>query len=267
MECGIECLDHYLHFFFQSVRIYKMSSSLERRNIFDQIALGCISHLEQCEECRTVTFQGHDPVAPHEIVLWERKNSPLKVPEDLKRFMTIMNGFTLNWAVDIDERLVPIGDIRILKLDQIIRHPCVEATIAPSSIPFMENRSIPDPLRCSMFILDSSCELGDIVLLYRVPFHGDSPSLKIDIDTANSSLCSQPEIWLLDTNGQLHYICSSFTQYLRLAVVHLGVIGWQSTFTIDGLSETTQHWMNVICKERLICDRFIRSEILKSRFI
>lgn len=244
-----------------------LSSSVERRNTFDQVALGCISHLEQCEECRTVTFQGHDPIATHEILLWERKNAPLKLPEDLKKFLALMNGFTLNWAVDIDERLVPIGDIRINKLEQIIRHPCVDATIAPSSVPFMENRSVPDPQRSSLFLLDSNCELGDIVFLYRAPFQGESTTLKTDTDSGKNNALSQPEVWLLDTNGQLHYICASFTQYLRLAVVHLGVMGWQSTFTIDGLSETTQHWMNIFCKERLICDQYIRAEVLRSNFM
>lgn len=235
---------------------------MERRNIFDQIALGCISHLEQCEECRTVTFQGHDPISSHEILLWERKNAPIKLPEDMKRFYSIMNGFSLNWAVDIDDRLVAVGDLRVLKLDQIIRHPCAEPTIAASSVPFMENRPVPDPQKCSLFLLDSSCEMGDIVLLYRVPFSPDA--MKHDPD---STVLSQPEVWLLDTNGQLHYICASFTQYFRLAVVHLGVLGWQSAFTVDGLSETTQQWMNIFCKERLICDRHLRQEILKTRFV
>lgn len=244
------------------------SVSLERRNLFDQFALGCISYLEHCEECRTVTFQGNDAAASHELLIWEKRNAPLRLPEDLRRFYSMMNGFSLNWAVEIDEKLVTIGEMRLNRLEHIIRNPC-EATISTPSLPYMEMSSLPDVSKCSMFTLDPGCEFGDIVLLYRSSTSESSSSSSggSTINGSESGNVPQPEIWLLDVSGQLTYICSSFTQYMRLMTVHLGILGWQGVFTADGLSETTQHWMNVFCKERLVGDRHFRAEIQRSRYV
>ncbi len=43
-------------------------------------------------------------------------------------------------------------------------------------------------------------------------------------------------IWLLDLSLSWHYICPTFGDFLRLAVLHLGLMQWPYAFTPFGLS-------------------------------
>jgi tubulin polyglutamylase complex subunit 2 len=234
-------------------------SSIERRNIFDKFALGCISYLEQCEECRSVTFHGNDPALSHEFTIWERKYTPLKLPEDLKKFYSIMNGFSLQWGVEIGDKLTTIGEMRLNKLDQMSRVSNEHLYLATVNQKYMELKSYPDFSKCSIFSIDVSCEFGEVVLLYKSLISTDSNRNTSSIDSSNHYL-SQPEVWLLDNNGGMTYLCSCFTHYFRLLIVHLGMIGWQGIFLDCGLSEITQQWMNIFCRERLYNDLSFRLE-------
>ena len=44
-----------------------------------------------------------------------------------------------------------------------------------------------------------------------------------------------PEIWFLDRSLQWHFLATSFTNYYRLLIAHLGLPQWQMLFTDDGL--------------------------------
>ena len=63
-----------------------------------------------------------------------------------------------------------------------------------------------------------------------------------------------PEIWIQDASSSWHFVADSFTTYLRLAIVHLGIIGWQNAYTPVGLPPVTKQWMAFFCKERLALD-------------
>ena len=43
-------------------------------------------------------------------------------------------------------------------------------------------------------------------------------------------------IWLLDLSLDWHYLCASFSDYLRLAIAHLGLVQWPYALTPLGLS-------------------------------
>jgi tubulin polyglutamylase complex subunit 2 len=228
----------------------------EKRNIFDRLALGCITYLESFPECRSIAFQGNDAVPSTEVLLWERKHC--KLPSDLKAFYSIFNGFNLSWSIEIGDRVETIGEMRLHKLDNIAR--CTTEFFVHERLPEDQCISAPSPKTCNLFVLDSSCTLGDIVLLYRIN------SILVSSPTASGSTISsqsfsdEPEVWLLDNSARLSYIAKSFTHYLRLMVVHLGIQGWQAVFT-DSWTPTTQHWMNLFCKERLLVDRHYRHEL------
>ena len=50
----------------------------------------------------------------------------------------------------------------------------------------------------------------------------------------------QPEIWFLDRSLEWWYLASSFTDYFRMMIVHLGLPLWQYLFTATGLSPETK---------------------------
>ena len=43
-------------------------------------------------------------------------------------------------------------------------------------------------------------------------------------------------IWLLDLSHCWHYLCLSFSDYLRIAITHLGLRQWPYALTSNGLS-------------------------------
>ena len=70
-----------------------------------------------------------------------------------------------------------------------------------------------------------------------------------------------PEIWLHDNSLRWHFICSSVSQYCRLMIMHLGILGWPLIFTPEGIPPTTYQWMCIHCKERLILDLYWQKKL------
>eukprot|EP01031_Cornospumella_fuschlensis_P036532 gene36532-44318_t len=229
------------------------------------MALGVISYLETFPEIRAVAFQGNDPAQGSEIITWERKNSPFKLPADVKAFYSMFNGFNLSWSVEIGEKTETIGEMRINKLDNVVKNATefFVQEYLPEDVP------PPNPKLCTMFVIDSSCSLGEVVLLYRNSNSGATSSLQLSPGSSGnaSSAPEEPEVWLLDHSAQLTFLCKSFTNYMRLMVTHLGIHGWQSVFFDVGWCLSTQHWMQMFCKERLIVDRHYRSEVAADKRI
>jgi hypothetical protein len=251
--------DNYSHFPSQSSdhKQQPLTSSVmtdsDRKSKFDCLALGCISFLENSDQCRAVIFHAPDIASDFEINNWDKRHHPCTLPEDMKRFYALYNGFTLTWSVNIADKVIAIGDMRLNKLDCVVPKPNLDFNVNPQELP--SDVRIPDFAKCVIFSLDSFTELGEIVLLYRPMSSSSSSSSAAAANASPRSILTTPEVWLLDLSGGFHFICHSFTQYLRLMVSHLGIYGWQMAFTSEGLSETTQQWMSLFCKERLIVDR------------
>ena len=66
-----------------------------QKEIFDRISLNMISYLDQCEEVAVVELQsGNSKNVQNEIIIWEKKNFPYKIPVDMKAFYSCFNGLT-----------------------------------------------------------------------------------------------------------------------------------------------------------------------------
>jgi hypothetical protein len=230
---------------------------MDKRTLFDKTALNVLSFLESCAECNSVDFTAGDELLPHEVLIWEKKNSPFKLPTDLKKFYSIFNGIQLRWNAEIGDKNITIGEIKLKKLDAIEK--------INSSDYFFDNKwkdvtiSLPDMSKSTTFVIDS-CDCGEITFMYRSNSANDD-SYRGEGANSSSSF-ENPEVWFVDRCGRFHYICPSFKQYLRLMVTHLGIRGWQLAFTPEGLPPETQQWMNIFCKERLITDLHSQAALL-----
>lgn len=240
---------------------------MDRRETFDRIALSCITYLESFSECKNVNFQCGEGAASHESIMWDKKNAPFKMPKDLKSFCSLFNGVFLSWSVDLGGRNVVIGEIRVNRMEAIKPFE-IEGTYDSKAWNDMTS-TVPDSKLCTAFILDSHCEVGEVLLLYKgtaasVNANANSSSADSEESVDSSAHLEEPEIWFVDQSSRWHYICKTFTQYLRLLVIHLGIHGWQLAFTPEGLPTTTQQWMTMFCKERLLIDRYWRERLLPS---
>lgn len=229
------------------------SADAAKRETFDIISFGCLSALEAHEEIESVDFIVNDAIQPHLFHLWQSKNSPYILPGDLKQFYSHFNGLSIQWKVNAGpNRLLTIGHISLNKLEEFIRIPVEGYFTSRKWLDY--DIKIDDPRKCAAFIIDSSCRLGDIVLLYSL----DSNET-VEVSSSPNILkkgYSYPSIWLVDLSQEWHFICLRFEDYLNLMFSHLGIIGWQEAFTSPGLSMTTKIWMNLFCKERLCIDTY-----------
>lgn len=94
--------------------------------------------------------------------------------------------------------------------------------------------------RCKVFELDPCDGYGKVCLVYK--------DIKAGVTTG------QPEIWFLDRSLEWCYLASSFTDYFRMMIVHLGLPLWQYLFTATGLSPETKQWFNLYAPTRLAID-------------
>ncbi|XP_054253300.1 tubulin polyglutamylase complex subunit 2 isoform X6 [Indicator indicator] len=64
----------------------------------DKLTLGVTRILETSPGVAEVTFVEKEPAERHTIISWEQKNSCI-LPEDLKNFYLMTNGFQMSWSV------------------------------------------------------------------------------------------------------------------------------------------------------------------------
>jgi tubulin polyglutamylase complex subunit 2 len=221
----------------------------EKKELFDNSLLKCLTQLENYDECKSVEFLAYEGISSGDFLVWESRNAPFKLPDDFKRLYSLFNGFSVSWTCRVNDKDSSVGDIRYLLV-----FPCNRTHILPSlnklqdisKIPldgkFMNCTwkgkaiPIPNPNQCAAYIL-KSYQIGDIILLLN--------------STNNIS-----QIWLVDISYRWHYICQNFSDYVRLLVLHLGIVNWQLVFTPEGLTSETIQWMHIFCKERLCVDKF-----------
>eukprot|EP01041_Mallomonas_annulata_P006454 gene6454-13037_t len=219
-------------------------------DIFENSIFVLLAQLEGFDEVCDLEFHARDPVQTHEFLIWERKNAPFKLPSDFKSFYSIFNGIILQWKVSIGGKKVLIGDIRLNPLDSIQKQTADGHSVCmePSHWSYIPL----DPKTCTAFALDPLGEFGQIMLIFRQP--KQESSQRLGEDAGSSPVPPEPEVWFLDVSSRWHYLCATFTHLLRIAVVHMGIAGWQLAYTPEGLSDCTQNWMRLFCRERLCID-------------
>jgi tubulin polyglutamylase complex subunit 2 len=227
--------------------------------LFDSIGFNMISYLESFDEVTDIDIVSQVGVQSMELNLWDRKNAPYELPMDVKGFYSLFNGFVLRWKVEIADHEVIMGEIKLNKIDYISPIVLNEGMvfILPPDMPSGLKVSAPNIQSCAAFTLSNN-EDGQVAIFFKTR----PPSGVVDVsgrhmDSARHA--DMPEIWFQDLSGKWHFVCFSFSQYMRLCVMHLGIIGWHYIFTPAGISLTCRQWMGMFCKERLCVYEHSRS--------
>lgn len=170
--------------------------------------------------------------APSAIGAWEQRHGVL-LPEDLRDFYLLNDGLQLKWNVVAHGReVVPLGCLAVNALERLT--PAPERTL----------RNERDELRAELpggtassvraFELDATCEAGRVLLL-----------LGLDLGTRRG------QVWFQDGSCALSRLATSFGEYLRLLVLHLGLPRWQYAYTEAGLDPTCRQWLRLMAPDRL----------------
>ncbi|XP_007535471.1 tubulin polyglutamylase complex subunit 2 isoform X1 [Erinaceus europaeus] len=207
----------------------------------EKLTLGVTRILESSPGVTEVTILEKAPAERHMISSWEQKNNCI-LPEDVKNFYLMTNGFHMTWSVKLDEHIIPLGSMAIngiSKLTQLNQSSMYSLPNAPTLAdldddtqeasenqpekPHFDSRSV-------IFELDPCSGHGKVCLVYK---------------RGKPGLAQDSEIWFLDRALYWHFLTDTFTAYYRLLVTHLGLPQWQYAFTSYGVSPQAKQWFNM----------------------
>ncbi|XP_033033827.1 tubulin polyglutamylase complex subunit 2 isoform X2 [Trachypithecus francoisi] len=144
----------------------------------EKLTLGITRILESSPGVTEVTIIEKPPAERHMISSWEQKNNCV-MPEDVKNFYLMTNGFHMTWSVKLDEHIIPLGSMAInsiSKLTQLTQSSMYSLPNAPTLAdleddtheasddqpekPHFDSRSV-------IFELDSCNGNGKVCLVYK----------------------------------------------------------------------------------------------------
>ncbi|XP_044776855.1 tubulin polyglutamylase complex subunit 2 isoform X2 [Neomonachus schauinslandi] len=172
----------------------------------EKLTLGITRILESSPGVTEVTIIEKPPAERHMISSWEQKNNCV-LPEDVKNFYLMTNGFHMTWSVKLDD----------------LEDDALEASENQPEKPHFDSRSV-------IFELDPCNGNGKVCLVYK---------------RGKPALAQDAEIWFLDRALYWHFLTDSFTAYYRLLITHLGLPQWQYAFTSYGISPQAKQWFNM----------------------
>lgn len=207
----------------------------------EKLTLGITRILESSPGVTEVTIIEKAPAERHMISSWEQKNDCV-MPEDVKNFYLMTNGFHMTWSVKLDDNIIPLGSMTInsiSKLTQLNQSSMYSLPNAPTLAdleddihegsedqpekPHFDSRNV-------IFELDSCNGNGKVCLVYK---------------TGKPASAQDTEIWFLDRALYWHFLTDTFTAYYRLLITHLGLPQWQYAFTSYGISPQAKQWFNM----------------------
>uniref|UniRef100_A0A4X2LTJ5 Knr4/Smi1-like domain-containing protein n=2 Tax=Vombatus ursinus TaxID=29139 RepID=A0A4X2LTJ5_VOMUR len=209
----------------------------------EKLTLGVARILEASPGVTGVSVVEREPADIGMITAWEQENDCV-LPEDLKNFYLMTNGFHMLWNVKLDNYPIPLGSLMInsiMKLNQLHLTSVYLLPSSPSLVDLEEDEDEglvangDDPekphfdSRNRIFELDSCNGNGKVCLVYKK----DKPAPQ------------DAKIWFLDRALYWHFLSDSFTTYYRLLITHLGLPQWQYAFTSYGISPQARQWFNM----------------------
>ena len=215
------------------------------RELYDRISLGIVRSLEKRTGVTDVKLLDRKPADPARIVDWEQEHTCI-LPDDIKNFYITTDGLLLCWSVKFNGSVTPLGRMEVNPLANLKRITMPESskqgTTQSVSVEDTESDDEDSKSRpnCSQiekaFEIDACCSHGKVCLVYE------------------SEQNTDPKIWFLDRAVRWHFLATSFMEYFRLMVMHLGLPQWQYAFTDIGLSPMSKQWFNLYAPVRLAID-------------
>lgn len=199
-------------------------------SILNRITFGVIQILEKKTGVCDVGFTERGPVALAVIEKWEHKNT-CKLATDLKNFYQTTDGLSIAWSVKFNGIISKLGHINICHISALkqLTIPTDVGLLYPGGEPVLHDQDgrLKPCWRDKIFEISSNPEYGKTCLVFITGGHDGG------------------EIWFLDRSLQWHFLASTFTNFFRMLILHLGIPGWQYSFTDTGLSPETENWCNM----------------------
>ncbi|XP_016966826.1 tubulin polyglutamylase complex subunit 2 isoform X1 [Drosophila biarmipes] len=218
---------------------------------YENLTLGLIRTLSSVPRVCNVTLERRQPLNACQVVNWEQRHC-VYLPEDMKKFYLSSDGFILNWSYQYAPNDIRrVGHIHFPHLLQVtLLRENIETTASHSStstaLPNSDglgaassSQSLPAPVangkdkwgnslpiitaKSKIFEINNVNEVAKVCMLYE------------------STSSNNPKFYLLELSTlSWQFLADTFSEYLRMAIAHLGLPYWELCFSTCGLPSWTE---------------------------
>ncbi|VVD03653.1 unnamed protein product [Leptidea sinapis] len=169
-------------------------------SFYENITLGVTKLLESDPRISNVAVERRGPCDRVAISNWEQRHSTA-LPEDLRNFYLSTDGFLLTWHYKYSGKVNSLNELYLSpSLKDLLDFSLTRPTAGTR--PILNTKS-------KIFELDTCRNIGKVCLVY-------------------TNGCWS--VWLATRDGTWGWLADTFTQYFRMALVHLGLPTWQAAF-------------------------------------
>ncbi|XP_051895620.1 tubulin polyglutamylase complex subunit 2 isoform X2 [Pristis pectinata] len=153
--------------------------TLNMKDLVDRLTLGVTRILESQPGVTEVRFVEKEPAERHMIVSWEQKNC-CSLPEDLRNFYLMTDGFLMTWSIKFDGSNMQLGTMVINSISTLCRLGTTSFYSLPNAPTLADLESDTDDedkeepykkprfnSQCRIFELDCCNGNGKVCLVYK----------------------------------------------------------------------------------------------------
>ncbi|KAL2721302.1 tubulin polyglutamylase complex subunit 2 isoform X4 [Vespula maculifrons] len=208
-------------------------------SFYENLTLGVVKILENSPCVKNVRVNRRNGCERNAIVNWEQRHGCV-LPEDVKNFYASIDGFLLQWNLEIAGEEFPVGRMEIGKLSSLKRYLGVGKDRQSGTTTSLASEEGGD-IEPEVEILVGSTE--DVVAgnskIHTVNPRGSklfeiarcfptTLDARVYLVYTNKAEQTSPEIWLhQETADRWYHLAEDFTKYFRMMLVHLGLPLWQ----------------------------------------
>ncbi|XP_017021374.1 tubulin polyglutamylase complex subunit 2 [Drosophila kikkawai] len=207
---------------------------------YENLTLGLIRTLSNVPRVCNVTLERRQPLNACQVVNWEQRHC-VYLPEDMKKFYLSTDGFVLNWSYQYAPNDIRrVGHIHFPHLLQVtLLRENIETThsvnssnsdvLGAAAAPVASGKDkwgnatpIITP-KSKIFEINNVNEVAKVCMLYE------------------STSSNNPKFYLLELSTlSWQFLADTFSEYLRMAIAHLGLPYWELCFSSCGLPSWTE---------------------------
>ena len=220
-----------------------------------------------------VTQKTRGAAGDAELRSWDALHPELRLPRDYALFLSCSNGVDMRWVIRRDAgassvarvagtgagkiHLNSLKDLAVVTIDdptlvEAFDDSDADPSIAAAASTTAASSSAASSASGGAAAAATIATAGALPL----PLHG----VRIDAgDEGVVALVYRPrlrcyQVWFQDLACMWHFAADSFTNYMRLAIMHAGVLHWRYIFAPIGLDPTTAQWIRWLLPERFAVD-------------
>uniref|UniRef100_A0A1A9WRI2 Knr4/Smi1-like domain-containing protein n=1 Tax=Glossina brevipalpis TaxID=37001 RepID=A0A1A9WRI2_9MUSC len=241
---------------------------------YENLTLGLGSALNSVPRVSNIVCQKREPCQKTQVITWEQRHG-VYLPEDMKKFYLSTDGLLLHWSYQYGVNDIRrVGYIKIPHLVQItllrenieinVQHTANTATNVPPEIGISDSSrrtrsdtsfssnssativSASSSTSCTTVSPNASKDrwghplpvIGPKTKIFEFNLINDVAKVCLIYDTTG---CNTLKIYMLELNGQKWvFLADNFSEYLRMAIAHLGLPYWELCFSSFGLPSWTE---------------------------